>query len=287
MGNHRADRRGSRRSVTVDPTAPPRAAAGRRKATRHASPRGSLVRALPSAPVLAGVATLAVAVGGAVSSGADVDVVAPLARTTPAQASALTGSSGVSETSLLVGREPQVSRDSERDSLEEATDEQLVAEAEAQAKQRNVALAKFAKQAEVQSAKIVENAWVIPLSGYHLTATFGEYGLWSSMHTGLDFAAPSGTPLYAVAGGVVTEVGYDGAYGNKTVITLEDGTELWFCHQNSYTVSVGQEVRSGDLIGYVGTTGHTTGAHLHLEVRPGAGDPVDPYAALAAHGVTA
>ena len=57
------------------------------------------------------------------------------------------------------------------------------------------------------------------------------------MHTGLDFAAPSGTPIYAVANGTVTETGYDGAYGNKTVITLDDGTEIWFCHQTSYTVT--------------------------------------------------
>ena len=74
----------------------------------------------------------------------------------------------------------------------------------------------------------------------------------------------------------MTSVGYDGAYGNKTVITLEDGTELWFCHQTSYTVSVGEQVRSGDLIGYVGSTGNTTGPHLHLEVRPGARRPGRP-----------
>jgi murein DD-endopeptidase MepM/ murein hydrolase activator NlpD len=110
-------------------------------------------------------------------------------------------------------------------------------------------------------------------------------GLWSHYHTGLDFAAPSGTPIYAVANGVVTSVGYDGAYGNKTVITLEDGTELWFCHQTSVNVSVGQEVHAGDTIGSVGSTGNTTGPHLHLEVRPGAGDPVDPYQALVVNGV--
>ena len=59
---------------------------------------------------------------------------------------------------------------------------------------------------------------VLPLQGYRLTATFGNAGgLWSSDHTGLDFAAPEGTPLVAIGAGVVTEVGYDGAYGNKTV----------------------------------------------------------------------
>lgn len=292
MGDHRADRRGSRRSASVTNPVPGRRsasqpAAGRRKASRHAGSRGQLFRVLPSAPVLAGVATLAVAVGGAVSSGDVIDAVATNAVSSgPAAASALTGSSKVSEAALLSGRnDEQVSRDSARDTLAQATERELVQQAEAQAKQRNAALAKFAKQAEAQSARLEKNAWVLPMAGYHLTATFGEYGLWASMHTGLDFAAPSGTPIYAMAGGVVTSVGYDGAYGNKTVITLEDGTELWFCHQTSYTVSVGEQVRSGELIGYVGSTGNTTGPHLHLEVRPGAGDPVDPYAAMLARGV--
>ena len=73
--------------------------------------------------------------------------------------------------------------------------------------------------------------------GYRLTADVRRGGpYWSSgYHTGLDFAAPSGTPIMAVANGVVTSVGYEGAYGNKTVVTLEDGTEIWYCHQTSHT----------------------------------------------------
>ena len=89
----------------------------------------------------------------------------------------------------------------------------------------------------------------------------------------------------SVANGVVTEVEYDGSYGNKTVVLLDDGTELWYCHQSSFAVGVGETVVGGQTIGYVGSTGNTTGPHLHLEVRPGAGDPVDPYAALVAHNV--
>ncbi len=70
------------------------------------------------------------------------------------------------------------------------------------------------------------------------------------------------------------------------MLTLEDGTEIWYCHQSAFNVSVGDTVRAGELIGYVGSTGHVTGPHLHLEVRPGGGDPVDPDAALRQHGVT-
>ena len=127
---------------------------------------------------------------------------------------------------------------------------------------------------------------VLPVASYRLTATFGNAGsLWSSDHTGLDFAAPAGTPLVAIGDGVVTEVGYDGAYGNKTVITLEDGTELWYCHQSGQSVAVGQSVSAGDVIGAIGTTGNTTGPHLHLEVRRN-GEPVDPAVALAEWGLS-
>ncbi|MGH3358613.1 MAG: M23 family metallopeptidase, partial [Nocardioidaceae bacterium] len=68
--------------------------------------------------------------------------------------------------------------------------------------------------------------------------------------------------------------------------TLEDGTEIWYCHQNAFAVSEGQVVAPGETIGEVGSTGNVTGPHLHLEVRPGGGEPVDPYAALQEHGVT-
>jgi murein DD-endopeptidase MepM/ murein hydrolase activator NlpD len=90
----------------------------------------------------------------------------------------------------------------------------------------------------------------------------------------------------SIARGVVTSVGYDGSYGNKTVITLEDGTEIWYCHQSSFGVSEGEEVDAGEVIGTIGSTGNVTGSHLHLEVRPGGGDPVDPYSAFLVHGVT-
>ena len=291
MGNHRSDERGLRRVSSVtshDAVASvgvePRPVAGKRKAAKHTGPRARLFRGLPSVPVLVGVAALAVSASGAIAASGPDLASADQHRFT--QASALSGASDVSRANLLDARDATVSRDSRRDALVDAADQELVAEAEEQAEQRNVALAKFAKQAEAQAAKIALNQWVLPLEGYRLTATFGQYsGLWSTSHTGLDFAAPSGTPIRAVANGVVTSVGYDGSYGNKTVLTLEDGTELWFCHQTSSSVSAGQSVSAGDVIGSVGSTGNVTGPHLHLEVRPGGGDPVDPYAALVVHGL--
>ncbi len=135
---------------------------------------------------------------------------------------------------------------------------------------------------------IARDAWQLPVSpgAYHLTSRFGQCsGLWSHCHTGLDFAAPSGTPIHAVAGGTITEAASSGAYGNRTIETLEDGTELWYCHQTSFAVSPGDDVRAGEVIGTVGSTGNTTGPHVHVEVRPSPDEPVDPYAAMVEHGL--
>jgi murein DD-endopeptidase MepM/ murein hydrolase activator NlpD len=250
---------------------------GRRVATRRAR--------VPSLPLLAGVAVLAISAGGALQAmhpglaGADAD-----GHLSPA--GALSGSSAVSSANVLGGRGSVVSRDSNRQALSGAGS--LQAAADAQSKQRDQALSEFAAKAEKRAAQVKLHQWVLPITPgvYHLTARFGEYSyLWSNMHTGLDFAAPTGTPIMAVAGGTITEVGYSGAYGNRTIELLPDGTELWYCHQNEFGTSVGATVKPGQVIGYVGSTGNVTGPHLHLEVHPGGGDPVDPYTALQVHGL--
>ncbi|MDN7121379.1 M23 family metallopeptidase [Nocardioides sp. ChNu-153] len=200
----------------------------------------------------------------------------------------MSGTTVASSSDLLTERTRAVSRDSERDALVDAADEATIAETEAQAQRRSTELQLLASSAEEQAELLALNAWVLPVDNYRLTNRFGQAESYyaSGYHTGLDFAAPSGTPIRAVAGGRVTETGYAGSYGNKTVITLEDGTEMWYAHQSSISVSSGTEVAAGDVIGYVGSTGNSSGPHLHLEVRPGAGDPVDPAAAMAQNGVT-
>jgi murein DD-endopeptidase MepM/ murein hydrolase activator NlpD len=287
-GRRAATRRSATRQAAPEPVAPMPAVAlqatpGRRKAARHSGRRGRLIPGLPPLPVAVGVAALAISAGGAITV-ANPALVSGDQRVT--SASAVNGTTGAtSSTSLLNDRTSAVSRDSRRDALEDAADQELVDMAEQQARERNAALAKFAKQAEAQAAKIALNQWVLPVDDYHLTAGFGDWGLWASYHTGLDFAGDYGAPIKAMANGDVTEVGYDGSYGNKVVITLDDGTELWFCHMSEFATSTGEEVRAGEVIGYIGSTGNTTGPHLHLEVRPGAGDPVDPYAAMLVHGL--
>ncbi|WP_219924379.1 peptidoglycan DD-metalloendopeptidase family protein [Nocardioides campestrisoli] len=261
-------------------------ATGKRRAVRTSSgTRSALLKRLPSAPILAGVAALAVSTGGAVTvAGPTIADSTHSASSELSAASTISGAGAGSE--ILAERTEVVSRDSNRVEAQKATEAKLVAQAEKAAAQRSKTLETITVQAERQADKIEANLWVMPVEGYRLSATYGSVsGLWASSHTGLDFAAPAGTPLRAVANGTITEVGYDGSYGNKTVLTLEDGTEIWYCHQTSMHVSVGDQVVGGETIGTVGSTGNSTGPHLHLEVRPGGGDHVNPYSALLEHGL--
>ncbi len=172
------------------------------------------------------------------------------------------------------------------DITEDLDPEVLQEQTETQAQQVMQAQADLTRRAQEAADELESDQWVIPVTGYRLTARFGQSSsLWSSTHTGVDFAGPSGSTIVSVAAGTVTETGYDGAYGNKTVITLEDGTEIWYAHQSRSAVNVGDQVAPGETIGYTGSTGNVTGPHLHLEVRPGGGDPVDPLTVLAEHGV--
>ncbi|WP_208322431.1 peptidoglycan DD-metalloendopeptidase family protein [Mumia sp. ZJ430] len=253
---------------------------GEMRSARRATPPGSRSsrartgksRRLPT-PALFGAAALVIAGIGAVAVSS---AKPPVMETADFQA--LSADVSGSSAKRYDPNNVDVTRDFDRALLDK--------QAEQQAAQLSASLAALADRTEARSQQIKKNQWVLPLTGYRLTARFGQSSsLWSTVHTGLDFAAPSGTPLVAVARGTITSTGYDGAYGNKTVLTLEDGTEIWYCHQSSVKVSSGTKVDPGTVIGYVGSTGNTTGPHLHLEVRPAGGSPIDPLASLRAHNV--
>jgi murein DD-endopeptidase MepM/ murein hydrolase activator NlpD len=127
---------------------------------------------------------------------------------------------------------------------------------------------------------------VAPVAASAHGAGFGESdSFWAHLHTGQDFTAPTGTPVVAVGDGSITSAGWAGAYGYRVVQTLADGTELWYCHLSAIGVGAGQ-VTAGQPIARVGATGsNVTAPHLHLEVRPGGGEPVDPSTWLAGHGL--
>ncbi|WP_327215287.1 M23 family metallopeptidase [[Kitasatospora] papulosa] len=169
----------------------------------------------------------------------------------------------------------------------QAAKQQSVAEAEAAAKKKAAEEA-AEKKAEAERLAKLAASYAVPTSSYYISSTFGQAGsMWSSgHHTGLDFAAPTGTPVKAVHSGTVKSAGYSGSYGYRTVLELDDGTEIWYCHQSSMDVSAGQKVTTGQTIGRVGATGNVTGAHLHLEVHTADGTGIDPMAWLRGKGLT-
>ena len=115
-----------------------------------------------------------------------------------------------------------------------------------------------------------------PVSG-PITSPFGMR--WGSLHPGLDIGAGMGTPIKAAAAGRVIVAAYSGGYGNLVVIDHGNGIATAYAHQSQIAVSVGQQVGQGQVIGYVGSTGFSTGPHLHFEVRVN-GTPVDPMGYL-------
>ena len=106
-----------------------------------------------------------------------------------------------------------------------------------------------------------------PISGI-ITSRFGASSrIRSSNHTGLDIATSRGTPIKAAAGGTVSLAGRKGSYGNMVVITHGNGVQTYYGHCDTLLVSVGQTVSQGQTIATVGSTGNSTGPHLHLEIR--------------------
>jgi murein DD-endopeptidase MepM/ murein hydrolase activator NlpD len=99
-------------------------------------------------------------------------------------------------------------------------------------------------------------------------------------HHGLDIAAATGTPIGAAADGKVTFAGSQGGYGNVVIVDHGNGTETRYAHQDTLAVTAGQIVKAGQRLGTVGSTGMSTGPHLHFEVRR-QGEPVDPRPFLA------
>ncbi|MFD8984363.1 M23 family metallopeptidase [Streptomyces sp. NPDC059564] len=206
------------------------------------------------------------------------------------------------------GQNAIVVADSLQDDLEvQADSQQLAAEAvavraqaEADAKQRAAeakrtaeAKAKSEREAAERAAREEErkrlNTFVAPITGSYVSTQYGAGGgMWSSgSHTGIDFHADSGTTVHAVGAGTVVEAGWGGAYGNNVVIKHNDGTYTQYGHMDSLSVSVGETVTPGEQIGLSGSTGNSSGPHLHFEARTGAqyGSDINPLAYLRQHGV--
>jgi murein DD-endopeptidase MepM/ murein hydrolase activator NlpD len=148
-------------------------------------------------------------------------------------------------------------------------------------REQSFALAK--RIAEIQGVPYAEPSDITPSSAGFTWPTSGQitsgFGpRWGRMHQGLDVAAPTGRPITAAKSGKVIVAGWSGGYGNLVVIDHGGGLSTAYAHQSRIAVKVGDPVTQGGLIGYIGSTGHSTGPHLHFEVRVNgaARDPL-PY----------
>lgn len=157
-------------------------------------------------------------------------------------------------------------------------EEKKAAEAAAQRKAAQVAAAKKASavssrsgsttsySAASASAPVVSSGMFMrPVSGGTITSKYGQRS--SGFHTGVDIAVPTGTPVYAAASGTVVKACWSGGYGYLVVIDHGNGYQTYYAHNSSLCVSAGQSVSKGQNISYSGSTGNSTGPHLHFEVR--------------------
>ncbi|MZD04282.1 peptidoglycan DD-metalloendopeptidase family protein [Streptomyces sp. SID5785] len=131
-------------------------------------------------------------------------------------------------------------------------------------------------------------AWVTPVETYELSAGFDSAGArWAHRHTGQDFAVGIGTPVRAAGDGRVVSVSCGGAFGIQIVVRHRGGYYTQYAHLSALAVDQGEQVRAGQWIGLSGTTGNSTGPHLHFEVRltPYLGSGVDPVGWFAERGI--
>lgn len=177
---------------------------------------------------------------------------------------------------LATVREDRASFVAEADSLE-AQSAALAEVIEAARRAQAAAAAAAAAAGESASAPSSSSgalSW--PVSG-PVTSGFGQR--WGRLHAGIDISVPSGTPVRAAAAGTVIYAGVLGGYGNLVVIDHGNGIATAYAHNSSYASSVGQQVAQGETIAYSGSTGNSSGPHVHFEVRVN-GTPVDPLGYL-------
>ncbi|HGF7742744.1 TPA: peptidoglycan DD-metalloendopeptidase family protein [Enterococcus faecium] len=117
---------------------------------------------------------------------------------------------------------------------------------------------------EVAGPKLTKKGYIVPLKKYTISSPFGTRD--GEFHRGLDLAAAQGEPIYASQAGMVIKAEYHPSWGNYVAIEHEDGTTALYAHQQEYQVKVGDTVEQGKIIGYVGSTGNSTGSHLHFEL---------------------
>ena len=164
------------------------------------------------------------------------------------------------------------------------TQERIDLDQQRQEEQRRRVAEAARKKAEAARREALRPKFALPVAQKGVGELFGAVGsMWSSRHTGLDFPVPMNTPVTAVTDGTVAAE-WDPYYGNLVKVTAPDGTQTWYAHLASARIRSGY-VKAGTVIGYAGSTGNSSGPHLHLEVHPGGGPAIDPLAWLRSHGL--
>lgn len=156
-----------------------------------------------------------------------------------------------------------------QEELRRLAEERRRQQALAQQRTRQVQQAQT-QRPQVRRVSYQEGAMRWPLSGFRITTYFGQRGAFQRYHTGIDLAAPYGTPIVAAKAGQVEVAGWSSmGYGFHVVLDHGGGVETLYAHMSRLAVRAGQWVEAGQVIGYVGSTGWSTGPHLHFEVRVG------------------
>jgi murein DD-endopeptidase MepM/ murein hydrolase activator NlpD len=208
---------------------------------------------------------------------------AQVAETTRAVAARTSEQRAVRDRLAWSQRELATARRDKRDALADVReDKQKALDHMAELQAQSAALASRIRSA--QSSAVTPGptgspsaaGFIWPVHGV-LTSPFGWR--WGRMHEGIDLAVPTGTPVVAAASGIVIVAGWMGGYGNLVVIDHGNGIATAYGHNTSVAVGYGQAVAQGQLISYSGSTGHSTGPHVHFEVRVN-GSPVDPLGYL-------
>jgi len=206
----------------------------------------------------------------------------------------LAGSAAASENNptgpnpRTTGADPSLERQTIADARAQLVEADLLQRAR-EARAESAARASRAKARKViedkrRKALAAARRWVLPVEGYRFSSNYGMR--WGRMHAGDDFAAPTGRKVGSISSGTVIFAGSQSGYGLKVEVRHWDGTVSVYAHMNSIAVTVGQEVTPGQKVGEVGSTGRSTGPHLHLEIRPGGGGPTNPQVWLAERGLT-
>ncbi|MGW7417781.1 M23 family metallopeptidase [Streptomyces sp. NPDC054863] len=200
------------------------------------------------------------------------------------------GSAAAGEARASAPAPPKQAERTERtEQRTERTEQRVEQRTEKRAEQRTEKRAEQRTQKRAERQQSSGSGFSAPVPSGVSTPYRASGGSWSSgYHTGVDFRASSGTPVKAVGAGTVVSAGWGGAYGNEIVIKHHDGRYSQYAHLSALNVRSGQSVSGGQQIGYSGSTGNSTGPHLHFEIRtgPGYGSDIDPLGYLRGNGVS-